>query len=611
MKKIICAILSLCMLAAFLPLTAGADELDPERYAHDEWYVGVKGKAFEADHVIGPGGDVLNSRYEQVHYWCIIMPGETIAILPNTSHPGFGIQGGHISSWYGNTIYQMDDPVVVTDYLTHGSVPAKTELTPLATETMTVPFGDRVVDKPDSPVASSDGISSIEYVSLYRNDTGLPIIFDGGRDGAFNKTVDHSIVGMDSSGYTVFQGGITVKSSPTLIFAEPYYTLSLGKGYFEYQVGGGYDIEAPLPKGTHFPDRLYVTNKDVTYEMPIPEAERFSLAAFYNRGRGIFTPNESGVKGDGVYTYVYNMQSRTRNFSQTELEDFLCDTLVAPRFYEGYTIRFYGRGGKIDGKTEKFVAAVTEYTWSRDDLTLDIGTVVPVANGANFLGWCTDPDRPTETLITDTSPEYVWENVLRQSDSRHTNLYAVWDGEPEPPANPFSDVKTDQYYAEPVLWAVAHDPQITKGVDATHFAPDDTCTRAQIVTFLWRAKGCPEPKSSENVFGDVDPGEYYYEAVLWAVENGITTGTGKSTFSPNDGCTRAQVVTFLWRSEGKPAPTVTNNPFRDVPAGEYYTDAVLWAVEKKITVGTSANTFDPAETCTRGQIVTFLYRDLA
>ena len=180
---------------------------------------------------------------------------------------------------------------------------------------------------------------------------------------------------------------------------------------------------------------------------------------------------------------------------------------------------------------------------------------------------------------------------------------------PEQAFNPFTNVKSGAYYYDPVLWAVNHTPQITNGTSPTTFSPDATCTRGQVVTFLWRAMNCPEPKSASNPFTDVKPGDYFYKAVLWAAENGITTGTSKTAFSPNQPCTRAHVVTFLWRTHEKPAAG-SNNPFTDVPGGQYYTDAVLWAVDQKITNGTSGTTFSPGNPCTRGQIVTFLYRDL-
>ena len=142
------------------------------------------------------------------------------------------------------------------------------------------------------------------------------------------------------------------------------------------------------------------------------------------------------------------------------------------------------------------------------------------------------------------------------------------------------------------------------------FHPDAGCTRAQVVTFLWRAAGKPEPDSSRNPFTDVPESQYYYKAVLWAVEKGVTRGTSADRFSPNATCTRGQIVTFLWRYFGEPDPEGRKNPFADVSEGQYYYKAILWAVEKEITRGTSADKFSPGATCTRAQIVTFLYRSM-
>ena len=171
--------------------------------------------------------------------------------------------------------------------------------------------------------------------------------------------------------------------------------------------------------------------------------------------------------------------------------------------------------------------------------------------------------------------------------------------------NFFVDVPADAYYYDAVLWAAKEG--ITSGTDAVHFSPNATCTRAQAVTFLWRAAGSPASKSSTMPFTDVAESAYYADAVLWAVENGITNGTSDTTFSPNATCSRAQIVTFLWRSQESPAAD-TVNPFTDVAADAYYNSAVLWAVENGITAGTTATTFSPNNDCTRAQIVTFLYR---
>lgn len=172
----------------------------------------------------------------------------------------------------------------------------------------------------------------------------------------------------------------------------------------------------------------------------------------------------------------------------------------------------------------------------------------------------------------------------------------------------FTDVKEGAYYVDAVNWAV--DKKVTSGKTETTFAPNDSCTRAQAVTFLWRAAGSPEPTASEMTFTDVKADSYYDKAVLWAVENKITSGMSDTLFAPDATCSRSQIVTFLYRMQNSPE-SKAENPFTDVKADAYYANAVLWAVENGVTTGASATTFDPAGDCTRGQIVTFLYRCLS
>ena len=171
--------------------------------------------------------------------------------------------------------------------------------------------------------------------------------------------------------------------------------------------------------------------------------------------------------------------------------------------------------------------------------------------------------------------------------------------------NPFTDVPSGAYYEDAVIWAVKKN--ITSGTSATTFSPDGSCTRAQAVTFLWRAAGSPEPKSAAMPFTDVPAGSYFEKAVLWAVENGITKGTSDTTFSPDASCTRAQIVTFLWRAGGSPAVS-GNSAFSDVAADAYYAAAVAWAEKNGVTGGIGGGLFGSDNTCTRAQIVTFLYR---
>ena len=274
----------------------------------------------------------------------------------------------------------------------------------------------------------------------------------------------------------------------------------------------------------------------------------------------------------------------------------------------GYTIQAYysaddANATSVDGLTRK-VAYVYYNTADGDQTSFDV------------LGWLRTADAGYYYFRMKTvSADITAANHSEWSDLSAAYAYGdVESGSGEDPdygenVGGFTDVEADAYYADAVLWAV--DMGITNGYgSATTFCPDITCTRGQIVTFLWRANGSPEPASLENPFTDVSTDAYYYKAVLWAVENGITSGYGSDTiFNPDGECTRGQVATFLWRAEGKPDMSHATNPFTDVAAGEFYYDAVLWAVENGVTNGYgSANTFCPDVSCTRGQIVTFLCR---
>ena len=202
----------------------------------------------------------------------------------------------------------------------------------------------------------------------------------------------------------------------------------------------------------------------------------------------------------------------------------------------------------------------------------------------------------------------LWDSI--SVDASVPDKTVVHFGEAPPDEEPFVgfiDVKADAFYADAVSWAVQNG--ITSGTTKSKFSPDEGCTRGQVVTFLWRAAGRPIPKTIINPFDDVKVSDYYNNAVLWAVENNITKGTSGTKFSPTDVCTRGQIVTFLWRASGEPEPETDDNPFEDVVESDYFYNAVLWAVEEEITRGTSYRTFSPSEMCTRSQIVTFLFRN--
>ena len=198
---------------------------------------------------------------------------------------------------------------------------------------------------------------------------------------------------------------------------------------------------------------------------------------------------------------------------------------------------------------------------------------------------------------------YTFKNVTKD----HTIEAIFMKSNGNPQTGVFVDVAEGSYYEEAIDWAV--EKGVTNGVSSNMFAPNDPCTRAQIVTFLWRAAGSPAPKSMSS-FTDVPADAFYAKAVAWAVENGITSGTGEGKFSPNSTCTRAQAVTFLYRASGSPAVSGSAE-FSDVATNAYYADAVAWAAKKGITTGIGGGLFGSDNDCTRGQIVTFLWRAMA
>lgn len=245
-----------------------------------------------------------------------------------------------------------------------------------------------------------------------------------------------------------------------------------------------------------------------------------------------------------------------------------------------YTLTFDTNGGSAIDKITK-----------DSGMTIDLAAYKPTRAGYTFAGWFSD--------------KALTKAVTSVKLTANTTVYAKWTQNGGTAQNPFVDVKEGAYYYDAVLWAV--EQKITSGTSATTFSPDASCTRAQMVTFLWRAAGSPKVENGKNPFTDVKADAYYYDAVLWAVEKGVTSGTSATTFSPDATVTRGQTVTFLYRNAGSPEVSGTM-PFTDVEADAYYAKAVQWAVQQKITTGTSETTFSPMSDCTRGQIVTFLYR---
>ena len=248
-----------------------------------------------------------------------------------------------------------------------------------------------------------------------------------------------------------------------------------------------------------------------------------------------------------------------------------------------------GEGGSVAASTKRASRGTTV-------------TVTATAASGYQVAQVSAVDKDGKTVSLTDKGDGVYTFVMPASKVDVTARFAQVQKPEE--KDPYGDVSKDSYYYDAVKWAA--ETGVTTGVGDGLFAPEWVCTRGQIVTFLWRASGSPAPKATELPFTDVAADAYYAQAVLWAVENGITNGTSETTFSPDQTCTRAHAVAFLYRMSGSPA--AAGSTFSDVAADAYYRAAVAWAVEKGITNGTSGTTFSPDDTCTRGQIVTFLYR---
>ena len=268
--------------------------------------------------------------------------------------------------------------------------------------------------------------------------------------------------------------------------------------------------------------------------------------------------------------------------------------------------------------------SVTRHTSSSSSSNPTYSVTTPSKSENGGVAVSTKNARKGDTVTVTVTPDAGYQldkltvtdkngNVLKLTDKGDGKYsFTMPDGKVEVKAvfakevktSPFGDVSTDAYYYKAVQWA--QEKGITDGISSDLFGPKQPCTRSQIVTFLWRAAGSPEPKGTTAGMTDVVPGSYYAKAVAWAIENGITTGTAEGTFSPDATCTRAQAVTFLARAQNAKATGKT--AFSDVPADSYFADAVAWAQANGVTTGTSETTFSPDNDCTRAQIVTFLYR---
>ncbi len=292
----------------------------------------------------------------------------------------------------------------------------------------------------------------------------------------------------------------------------------------------------------------------------------------------------------GIISYSYDENDRIAyRWTNVRVDDDL--------FAEANSMAFYydEDGNLIDPYTKEVIGTYREFLDREFDFPY----------GENVENISDEDGKLLESRYTDSEGNAIRDvYIYREPITEDEQI-------PEPPGPVvFPDVgNPDLYYYEAVKWALMN--EVTTGIDGDHFGPNLDCTRAQMVTFLWRAVGSPAPKKAANPFSDVKEGAYFYDAVLWAVEEGVTQGTGAGKFSPNATVTRGQTVTFLYRFCEEPEVSERGSGFDDVSAKAYYAIPVAWALENEITNGVGHNRFQPNDPCTRAQIVTFLYRAMA
>ena len=471
------------------------------------------------------------------------------------------------------------------------------------------------------PIDTSNDTYSISSVTKYPADYGEANQIREGGTVSFKLTPKKPVMGLqglpenakvvyNSDGsYTVTVTNVT---SNIAVTATAYQVEA--KGLNDYEVPQSLK-DANLNSITDIETKLKTTltgRKDgiVFYDIVLKASDGTPVTTFPANGVYVTIPYPDGTNKQDTFRIVHMLTVAKDGKKAGEVEEItpitkgengisfhvtsLSPFAIGWTKYVAPTPGGGGGGGAVSTCTLTFDtnggSAIDKIT-KDSGTTIDLATYKPTRAGYTFAGWFSD-----KALTKAVTSVKLTANIT---------VYAKWTQNGGTAQNPFVDVKEGAYYYDAVLWAV--EQKITSGTSATTFSPDASCTRAQMVTFLWRAAGSPKVENGKNPFTDVKADAYYYDAVLWAVEKGVTSGTSATTFSPDATVTRGQTVTFLYRNAGSPEVSGTM-PFTDVEADAYYAKAVQWAVQQKITTGTSETTFSPMSDCTRGQIVTFLYR---
>ncbi len=468
----------------------------------------------------------------------------------------------------------------------------------------------------DDPVYNNPNLLSnpiseyCRYSNLMCSDSVMTAKGHEGSDWVANGV---NVYGLSSS--TVYDNFFWRSQSNKIEYSLGSWYAAVGKNTSSFRNAGFTVSQITFTDNSHYTinqirdvNTAYMLSDYSGYTVYCPGLQSIGDSVYYRTSKGIFLlqPNESSdlqvfesTRSDNIYDFVIDVNKYT--------------------FTVDYGLEYTSTGTVVTYNNADYICKVQGHQYDNNASCLACGETKTVPPEVHTHTWNAGVKQADGSILytctacgaTKTVPPEVhthtWNSGVKQADGSILYTCTSCGATKTEKQMNFEDVTPDRYFYEPIKWA--YDNDITVGTSPTRFSPDDACTRAQIVTFIWRAKGCPEPKTTKNPFTDVTPANYFYKAVLWAVENGITVGTSSTLFSPNAPCTRAQAVTFIWRAENEPSSTV-KNPFTDVTADRYFYAPVLWALENGITIGTKPTLFSPDATCTRAQIVTFLYRDV-
>ena len=606
MKK--CALsllLALVMVIGLLPVTASANELDNGlRYMVYDDHVEITGYTGNATEVVIPA-EIEGLPVTSIGNWAF----EACSSLTGIMIPD-GVTSINYGAFYGcsslTSIVFPDSVSSISDWAFYNC----TSLTSIMIPDNVSTIGEAAFSncKGLTSVVMSAGITSIESYAFSGCESltsiSIPATLTSLGDEAFNMC--YSLTGfVVDEGNSIFSSdshGVLFNKDKSKLIQAPC------------TISGFYSIPDSV---TSINNLAFQSAKLVGVTIP---------ASITSIGSGVFNncknlnnvSFQEGVTriGDMMFRYCESLVNVTIPASITHIDDSAFEYCANLN-----SITFCGDAPDFGldvfyGVTATVYYPASNTTWTEDVLKYSGGNLIIIPYDTNHIHeysseviapTCTEQGYTTYTCSCGDSYAADYVDALGHDYAEGTcTRCGEADPNHQPARNPFTDVPAGAFYEAPVLWALENG--ITTGATADTFNPNGQCLRAHVVTFLHRAAGNPEPTVVNNPFTDVKTSDFFYAPVLWAVEKGITNGTGAATFGSYDVCNRAAVVTFLWRAAGSPEPKTTDNPFTDVRSSDFFYKPVLWAIENGITNGVDATHFGPTSPCNRAQVVTFLYR---